>query len=102
MPDHRVYHSQVLDHLGLVAGMFDALGMGDVSAQATHQHPDMRDLTAGEAVKAMGLNGLGLINQALSLVPRFCQHQPTSRLMAPRVAPHQRNEDARGRALDTL
>jgi hypothetical protein len=40
--------------------MFDALGIGDVLNQATHHNPEMRDLTVGEAVKAMVLNGLGL------------------------------------------
>ena len=102
MPDHPTYRSQVLDHLGLVAGMFDELGSGDVIDHATHQNPEMRDLTAGEAVKAMVLNGLGFINQALYLVPRFFQNKPTDRLMSPRVAPDQRNDDALGRALDTL
>jgi hypothetical protein len=48
-----MYHSQVLDHLGLIAGMFDELGIGDVLEQATQQNPEMRDLTMGEAVKAM-------------------------------------------------
>jgi hypothetical protein len=77
MPDHPTYWSQVLDHLGLVAGRFDALGLGDVIDQATHQHPEMRDLTMGEAVNAMVRKGLGLINHALSLVPRFFHHKPT-------------------------
>jgi transposase len=102
MPDQSAYRSQVLDHLGLVAGMFDELGIGDVLDHATHQNPEMRDLTVGEAVKAMVLNGLGFINQALYLVPRFFQNKPTSRLIAPRVAPKQLNDDALGRALDTL
>jgi hypothetical protein len=35
MPDQRMYRSQVLDHLGLVAGIFDELGIGDVIDQAT-------------------------------------------------------------------
>jgi transposase len=77
MPDQPSYRRQVLDHLGLVAGMFDALAIGDVLDQATHHNPELRDLTVGEAVKAMVLNGLGCINQALYLVPRFFQHQPT-------------------------
>jgi transposase len=98
MPDQPPYRSQVLDPLGLVAGMFDALGMGDVIDQATQQHPEMRDLTTGEAVKAMVVNGLGLINQARYLVPRFFQHQPTDRLISPRVALDQLNDDALGRA----
>ena len=94
MPEQLSYRSQVLDHLGLVAGMFDELGIGDALDQATHHNPEMRDLTVGEAVKAMVLNVLGCINQALSLVPRFFQKKPTYRLIAPRVAPAQRNEDA--------
>jgi transposase len=102
MPDQPMYRSQVLDHLGLAAGMFDELGIGDVIDQATQQHPEMRDLTTGEAVKAMVLNGLGCINQALYLVPRFFQNKPTYRLISPRVAPDQLNDDALGRALDTL
>jgi transposase len=98
----QTYRSQIFDHLGLVAGMVDELGIGDVIDKATPQNPEMRDLTVGEAVKAMVLNGLGCINQALYLVPRFFQNKPTSRLMAPRVAPEQLNDDALGRALDTL
>jgi transposase len=98
----QTYHSQILDHLGLVAGMFDELGIGNVIDKATQQNPEMRDLTVGEAVKAMVLNGLGFVNQALYLVPRFFQNKPTSRLIAPRVVPAQLNDDALGRALDTL
>ena len=94
-------HSQVLDHLGLGAGMFDELGIGDTLDHAPHQNPDLRDLTVGEAVKAMGLNGLGCINQALSLVPRFFQPKPTSRLVSPRVTPARLTDDALGRALET-
>ena len=102
MPDHAPYRRQVLDHLGLVAGRFDALAMGDVIDHATQQTPARRDLTVGDAVTAMGLNGLGCITQALDLVPRGCQHQPTARLMSPRVVPGPLNEDALGRAFATL
>src|SRR5919197_1331214 len=101
-PPPQPYRTQILDHLGLVAGLFDERGIGDVIDQATHQNPEMRDLTVGEAVKAMGLNGLGVINHALYLVPRFFQHKPTSRLISLRVTPEQLNDDALGRALDTL
>jgi transposase len=102
MPDQPTYRSQVLDHLGLVAGMFDELGIGEIIDQATQQHPELRDLTVGEAVKAMVLNGLGFINQALYLVPRFFHNKPTYQLISPRVTPQQLNDDALGRALDTL
>jgi transposase len=102
MANQPTYRSQVLDHLGLVAGIFDELTMGDIIDQATQQNPEKRDITVGEAVNAMVLNGLRCINQALSLVHRFFQIKPTYRLISPRVAPEQRNDDALGRALDTL
>jgi transposase len=82
--------------------MFDELGLGDVIDQATQHDPQMRDLTAGEAVKAMVLNGLGFVNHALYLVPRFFHNKPTSQLISPRVTADQLNDDALGRALDTL
>jgi hypothetical protein len=81
--------------------MFDALGLGDVIDHATPQHPERRARTTGEAVNAMVLNGRGVIHQALDRVPRCCQQQPTDRLIAPRVAPDQLNDAARGRALET-
>ena len=102
MPDQPTYRSHVRDHLGLVAGMFDELGMGEILDQATPQHPEMRDLTVGEAIKAMVLKGLRCINQALYLVPRFFYHKPTYPLISPRLTPQQRNNDALGRAWDTL
>jgi transposase len=102
MPDQPMYSSQVLDHLGLVAGMFDELGIGEVIDQATQQNPEMRDLTVGEAVKAMVLNGLGFANHALYLVSRFFQNKPTHQLVSLHVTPDQLNDDALGRALDTL
>jgi Domain of unknown function (DUF4277) len=97
MPDQAPHRSQVLDPLGLVAGLGDALGLGDVIDQATHHNPERRELTVGETVNAMGLNGWGSITQALDLVPSFLQNTPTSRLMSPRGAPGQLNDDALGR-----
>src|SRR4029453_14872226 len=102
MPNPPTYPSQVWDHLGLVAGRFDERGMGDVLDQATHQHPDMRDRTVGEAVNAMGLNGLGGIPPPRPLAPRSVPPHPPSPRVAPRVPPAQLHDDARGRALETL
>jgi Transposase len=62
----------------------------------------MRIVTAGHAVKAMVLNGLGFINQQLYLVPHFFQNKPISRLIAPGIQASHLNDDTLGRALDTL
>ena len=64
----QTYRSQIWDHLGLVAGMCDERGLGEVVDKAAQQNPAMRDLTVGEAVKAMGRHGLDLVPHALSLV----------------------------------
>jgi hypothetical protein len=76
------------------------VALGDVVAQATPPNPARRARTVGEAVHALVLTGLGWLNPALDRGPRFCHHQPTDRLMAPRGAPAPRQEDALGRALD--
>jgi transposase len=102
MPQQPSYRTQVLDHLGLVAGMFDELGIGDVIDRATQQNPEMRRVTAGHAVKAMVLNGLGFVNQTLYLRPQFFHHKPISRLIAPGITSEHLNDDALGRALETL
>jgi hypothetical protein len=99
--DQAPYGRHVLDHRGLVAGMCDALGRGDVIDDATPQHPAMRDLPVGAAVNALGLTGGGCLNQARSRGPSGFQHQPTDRLSSPRLVPAPRHADARGRALES-
>jgi transposase len=101
-PQPQPYRTQVLDHLGLVAGMFEELGITAVIAQATQQNPAMRIVTAGHAVKAMVLNGLGFLNHQLYLVPHFFQHQPLARLIAPGMLASHLHDDTLGRALATL
>jgi uncharacterized protein DUF4277 len=64
-PKPQPYRTQVFDHLGLVAGMFEELGITEVIDTATQQDPEMRIVTAGHAVTAMVLNGLGFINHQL-------------------------------------
>lgn len=96
------YRSEILDHLGLVAGMLDELGVGDVIDRATKQDPEQRIVTLGNAVKAMVLNGLGFVNQQLYLVPLFFQNKPIHRLIAPGIEAKHLNDDTLGRAMDTL
>ena len=54
--------SQLREHLGLVAGRFDALGMGEVIDRATRHLPEPRLVTTGDAVNAMSLHGLGVVH----------------------------------------
>jgi hypothetical protein len=88
--------------LGLVAGMFEARGITAVMDRATKQDPARRMVTAGPAGKALGLNGLGFLNQQRSLVPHFFQPKPLARLIAPGLQASHLHEDTLGRTLDTL
>jgi Domain of unknown function (DUF4277) len=55
--DDPSYRRHVLDHLGLVAGMFDERGSGGVIDPGTPHNPERRRVTVGHAVKAMSLHG---------------------------------------------
>jgi len=96
------YRSQTLDHLGLVAGMYEELGIGERIDQVIAQDRDKRQVSLGQAVKAMVLNGLGLVNQRLYLVAKFFGDKPTERLVGDGIQPEQLNDDVLGRALDAL
>jgi transposase len=96
------YQSKNLDHLGLVAGMFDELGIGEVIDKLVKQDLEQRDLSVGTLVKAMVLNGLGFVNQRLYLVSHFFKNKPIDRLLGTDVSAEKLNDDALGRALDAL
>lgn len=96
------YQSKILDHLGLVAAMFDELEIGQCIDQAIKQDFEQRIVSIGQAVKAMVLNGLGFVNQRLYLVPHFFQSKPTQQLVGEGIEPQHLNDDTLGRALDAL
>jgi hypothetical protein len=100
-PLHPSASSESVAHLGLVAGMFDERGLGEVIDRATPHDPAPRLVTLGNAVKAMVLNGLGVVNQPLYRGPRFFQHKPPQRLIAPGLDATHRTADTLGRALET-
>ena len=97
----RWYRTALLDHLGLVAGMYDELGIGEGLDRTTPPTPETRCVTVGHAVNAMVRNGLGFVHQPRYRVPRFFQHTPTPRLVAPGLEAPPRHEETLGRAWDT-
>jgi transposase len=98
----ETYESEVLDHLGLVAGMYDELRIGDRIDGHIAQDFEEREVSVGQAVKAMVINGLGFVQQALYLTPQFFKARPTERLVGEGIRPEHLNDDTLGRALDSL
>ena len=102
MSDTQIHKSQTLEHLGLVAGMFYELGIGELVDELVPQDLSQRNVSVGQALKAMVLNGLGFANRRLYLMPEFFRNKPTERLVGAGVSPEHLNDDALGKALDTL
>ena len=102
MSDTETHKSETLEHLGLVAGMFDELGIGELVDELVPQDLSRRKVSVGQALKAMVLNGLGFANRRLYLMPEFFRNKPTERLVGAGVSPEHLNDDSLGKALDTL
>ncbi|EPF19494.1 MAG: hypothetical protein BEV12_21200 [Microcystis aeruginosa CACIAM 03] len=65
-----------LDHLGLVAGIIDEIGIVEIiNEQVSIERGEI--VTAGQVVKAIILNGLGFVSRALYLFPQFFEDKAT-------------------------
>jgi len=90
-----------LDHLGLLASTIRDLGLiGMIDARLV---PDeQEEITPGEAVAGMILNGLGFANRPLSLTPQFFAHTPLDLLLRGGVHAEMFNRFKLGRTLDEV
>lgn len=96
------FETKTIEHLGLVAGMCDELGICELIDQLIPQDTEQRQVSIGQAVKAMILNGLGFANRRLYLTPHFFQNKPTERLIGQGIKPEHLHDDTLGKALDEL
>lgn len=100
--DLQEYSSQTLDHLGLVAGMCQEIGISQlIDANCPSDSPD-QIVSTGKALEAMILNGLGFVNKRLYLIPHFFRDKPVALLLGPGIEADHLNDDRLGRALDRL
>lgn len=94
--------TKILDNLGLVSQMFDELEIGKTIDSLIPQDMSQRNVSIGQCVKAMVLNGLGFVNQQLYLLPRFFESKPLERFFGSGVLSEHFNDDTLGRSLDSL
>lgn len=90
-----------LDHLGLVAGVIRDLSLIEIIDQRIGVD-DLEEITTGEAVAAMILNGLGFANRPLTLMPAFLENKPLDLLIRDDVRAEHFNRFKLGRALDKI
>jgi transposase len=87
-----------LDHLGSIAGGIKVLGI--IEMIDTRIVPDdQEDITTGEAVAGMILNGLGFSDRPLSLPPPFFANKPVALLFRDGVSADHCNRFKLGRSL---
>ncbi len=94
------YSTQRLDHLGIVAGICQQIGL--VEEIDTYVGATERKVSVGEAVQAMVLNALGFVESALYLTPEFFDNKPVGLLIREGLTAEDLNDDSLGRALDML
>src|SRR6266699_3425877 len=88
-----------LDHLGVVASVIKDLGIVEMVDARLGLH-DQEEITAGEAVAGMILNGLGFSDRPLSLTPQFFANKPVALLFREGVSAEHFNRFKLGRSLD--
>ncbi|KEQ19443.1 hypothetical protein GZ78_05745 [Endozoicomonas numazuensis] len=96
------YSTQVMDHLGLVAGMCKELGIAEHIDRRAPKVSDEWNVSHGEAVVAMIINGLGFTGQSLHMFPQFFDNKPLDKLIREEIKPEHLNDKVLGRALDEL
>lgn len=100
MSQAATYVPERLDHLGIVVGVCQEIGLAayldalDTSYQAR--------VSVGTATVAMILNGLGFSNRRLYLVPQFFADKPVETLLGPGITANDLNDECLGRTLDWL
>jgi transposase len=92
---------QDIDHLGIVAGIIDEMGLVEEINQLLGTHPQ-EIISTGQVVKAMIINGLGFISAPLYLFEKFFEGIATEHLLGEGIRPEHLNDDRLGRVLDKL
>ncbi len=90
-----------LDHFGIVSSVIKDLGIIEMIDARVLPH-DQEEITAGEAVGGMILNGLGFSNRPVSLTPQFFANKPLDLLFRPGVRAEMFNRFKLGRSLDDV
>src|SRR5271166_5619082 len=97
---HATYQTKRLDHLGIVAGICEEIGLAaylDARDEGWHDR-----VSVGTATVAMILNGLGFSSRRLYLVSQFFATKPIEHLLGPGIRAEDLNDDCLGRTLDWL
>jgi len=94
------YETKRLDHLGIVAGICQEIGLIEKVNKIVGRSE--RKVSCGAAVQAMVLNGLGFTSRALYLMPEYLKNKAVEVLVEAGLEAEDFNDDTLGRSLDQL
>jgi transposase len=98
-PETR-YETQRIDHLGIVAGICQEIGLiEEIDRQVG---PSEQKVSVGQGTQAMVLNALGFSSRALYLMPDYLHNKPVDILIGPGLVAEDFNDDSLGRSLEAL
>jgi transposase len=95
-------HTERLDHHGLVAAMCQELGIAEKLNARLGASSATRVVSAGTAVVAMILNGLGFTNRRLYLTHQFFEDKPLEKLLGEPLQASDMTDHTLGQALDEI
>jgi transposase len=96
-----VYTTKRVDHLGLVAGFCQEIGLAVIIDKALGTSL-RRQVDYGHIFTAMLLNGLRFTGRTLHMSSEFFDDKPVFRLIGEGIEASHINDDALGRCLDAL
>ena len=94
--------TETLNHLGLISAIAKELKIVEkIDQRISIQHRE-ENITRGQSVLAMILNGLGFTERRLYMVSSFFKHKPVEKLIGEGVTSEKLNDDNLGRTLDAI
>ena len=88
-----------LNHLGIIAGIIDEIGIVEIINEQLGT--DKREIVnPGVIIKAIILNGLGFVARPLYLFPQFFEDKPVEHLLGKGIKSEHLNDDKIGRIMD--
>jgi transposase len=90
-----------IDHLGIIAGVIQNLGIIEMIDSRITQD-EREEITTGEAIAGMIINGLGFSNRPMSLTPQFFEGKALDVLIREGITPNMLNRFKLGRSLDDV
>lgn len=92
---------QDIDHLGIIAGIIDDIGLVETINKMIGEHPQEL-VSAGHVIKALILNCMGFLSAPLYLFSQFFIGKATEHLLGQGIQPEHLNPRRIGRVLDKL